>query len=142
MNDMPSVKAQGEKRASLFKKARNTDGTTKAQPKKPAAAIPSTKTDKFEALANSTKDSGQGDGNFSGNTSNDVAMRALYRKRARLNIQLPAEVKRLATDLLLGPESLSWTAVVLEGLQLIGEKRGIKELQDMPSWEILNRNNR
>ncbi|MBL4789846.1 MAG: hypothetical protein JKY60_12670 [Kordiimonadaceae bacterium] len=142
MNDKTSVKAQGEKRASLFKKARNTDGTTTGRPKKPATAMLSTKPDKFEALANSTKDTGQGDGNFSGNTSNDVAMRAIYRKRARLNIQLPAEVKRLATDLLLGPESLSWTAVVLEGLQLIGEKRGIKDLQDIPSWDVLNRNNR
>lgn len=143
----------GEKRASMFRKPRTNEAPPKIEKQLSEAAEPAVRAlesnvatpprDKFEALAVAKAGATGGDyGAFGGNTSDELAKRTEYRARGRLNMIVPEKVKREVKADYLEPNGLSWTDVLIEGLQLVGQKHDIESLKRIPDWVILNRNNR
>lgn len=155
--------AEGERRAAFFKKPRTPEqadptnvsaGGRKGRGARAAKSEGYSSTveqggddkplDRYEALLASRDEDGGGDvGAFAGNTSNDLAKRLEYRERSRVGLVIPKKVKNDVNRTIIEvDDEESWTSVVLEGLRLVGESRGIKELAEIPDWKVLNRNNR
>lgn len=153
----PTVPVEGEKRTSFFKKTTGTNRSRGADTATPVTAeekgravaaapevvepvAPPTKQE-LVAAAHEAEPEDQVSG-FAGNTSNEMAVRQKYKQRDRLALSIPTLVKKAGKKDYVDRFDSSWTALLLEGMRLVGEKRGIKSLAEIPDWEVLNRNNR